>query len=167
MKLVDISPRSQALRPGARRTSRRPLLSALALLVAVLASAACSGESSGIPRLAVVFDGAHCTYDGPDRVSAGDIQVSFANDGDDPAGLSFLRLPIGMAVDPGVGADGPITSPEPQDGVEVVGVVEVDAGEDGDELAALTSGTHVLDCVTFGPDGPDHFWRGAVLDVDR
>lgn len=140
---------------------------AVVLPLAILAwTTGCGGES-GDPRLSVVFDGARCEYEGPDLVRAGDVEVSFANGSDAAAGLVFLSIPVGMAVDPGVGEDGPITTPEPGGGVEVVGVVELDAGENADELGALAPGTHVLDCVTFGANGPEHFWRGAILEVER
>jgi hypothetical protein len=154
---MHIEPRSNP-----RRIVRR--VRVFPLLVVALA-AGCGGSSD--PHLTAVFDGARCDIDGPDRVKAGDIKISFANDSDDAAGLAVLSVPTGMDVDPGVGVDGPIASPEPERGTEIVGVIELDAADNASELAALTPGTHVLDCVTYGPNGPRHFWRGAILDVSQ
>ena len=149
-------------------TSLRARPSTVALVSVLIAlTAGCGGSGEEDRGLAIAFDGTRCDVEGPDRVPAGDVEVSFANGSDGPVGLAFLSFPGGMEVDPGVGADGPITSPVPGGGVEVVGVIELAAGEDADELAALAPGTHVLDCVTFGPNGPEHFWRGAIVDVER
>lgn len=155
------------VRRETRLNTWRPRWFGVVLLLAVVAGTVACGGNHDDRRLSVVFDGARCEYEGPDSVPAGDIDVSFTNDSDDPAGLAFLSIPVGTPVDPGVGADGPITTPEPGGGSEVVGVIELDPRKDATELAALAPGTHVLDCVTFGPDGPKHFWRGAILDVER
>ncbi|MGH3133689.1 MAG: hypothetical protein ACRDNY_08125 [Gaiellaceae bacterium] len=136
----------------------------MTILLALVATG-CGGGND--PRLAVGFDGERCDYEGPDRVQAGDIDVSFTNDSEAAAGLAFLSIPAGMDVEPGVGEDAPITNPVPTGGVELVGVVELEAGEDAEEVAALAPGTHVLDCVTFGEKGPEHFWRSAIVEVDR
>jgi hypothetical protein len=144
---------------------RRP---GLLVLVGVALAAGCGGHGDTTPNVSARFDGTQCEYDGPERMPAGDIDVSFVNDSDGAAGLAFLRLPAGMPTDdPAVGDNGPITNPEPEAGVEIVGAIELDPGTDANEVAALAPGTHAIDCVTLGPNGPDHYWRAAILNVER
>ena len=115
------------------------------------------------------FDGEVCTYSGPDSVNEGDIEVTFENNSDGIAALVFLLLVDESARADEVARIGSRTSVEgapPGSAVEFDALVEADPREKAIETVRLTSGTHLVDCVTFTGIAPNEVWRVALVEVD-
>lgn len=183
------------LRMSGLHKSARRALAALALTVAVVAGGACSdsGAPEEIPASAAqptsatpiiptsttttharsrhieaVFDGEHCRYSGPD-VARGDTEVSFENRTESAAGLAFLALvdeAAGQAEIDLVGTRFSVQGAPPPEAVQLVGVLDAGPGDSATQIAPLTPGTYLIDCVTFTNAGPDEVWRVAVLEVE-
>lgn len=144
---------------------RRPRRRTAAVGILILA-AACSGSSDP----GATFDGQDCVYDGPDKVDAGTIEVTFENTSGEFVALAFLELPSDpqRAADEIalVGTDGPIPEEPDPGGAQPVGFVMAEPGEEVTQEAALPSGSYVIDCATFDGERPSHAWRAGVLEVD-
>lgn len=114
------------------------------------------------------LDGEHCRYAGPD-VASGDTEVTFENHTERAAGLAFLAL-VDEAAGQGeidrVGTRFSAGGAPPPEEVRLVGVLEADPGDSATQVAPLTPGTYLIDCVTFSAAGPDEVWRVAVLEVE-
>jgi hypothetical protein len=126
------------------------------------------GCSSGSPT--ATFDGQTCDFDGPDKVSAGGVEMTLTNTSGEFVALAFLELPgneerraQALAL---VGSDFAIPPEEDPDGAQVVGFLMAEPGEEVVEEAALPSGSYVVDCATFDGERPSHAWRAAVLEVE-
>ena len=136
----------------------------LLIAAAALTAAACGGDEN--PSAA--FDGETCDYSGPDSVGSDGIEVSFENNSSSGAGLAFLSLVDESARSEEValiGTRASVAGAPPGEALELVGVLEADAGATTTQDAPLPAGTYFIDCVTFSAGGPDEVWRAAVLEV--
>ncbi len=175
--------------------SARRALTAIAVMVAIVGCGACSdagtpediSASEGRPTSAAAtnkansttthtssrhiearLDGEHCRYSGPD-VASGDTEVTFENQTERAAGLAFLALVDATAgreeIDL-VGTRFSVGGAPPPKQVRLVGVLQADPGDSATQIAPLTPGTYLIDCVTFTNAEPDEVWRVAVLEVE-
>lgn len=131
-------------------------------LVLVLAGCGSGGSPSA------TFDGEDCGYSGPAAVDAGDVEIVFVNNSDVGAGLAFLTLIDESAREEEVALIGtriPVQGQNPEGAVRLAGVLEANAGEEATQTVPMSTGTYLLDCVTFSTAGPDEVWRVAVLEV--
>ena len=134
------------------------------LMGLLMVIAACGGTDAP----SATFDGESCSYTGPGSVSAGDIEVMFVNNSNAAAGLAFLSLIDEAAraeeVDL-IGTRVKVDGQNPEGAVRLAGVLEANPGEEATQAVPISSGTYLLDCVTFSAGGPDEVWRVAVLEV--
>lgn len=142
---------------------RTPVRLAFATAMLLLL-AACGGN--GNPQ--ATFDGEECEYSGPESIDGADLEVTFVNDSGDDAALAFLDLMDESARAEEVALIGTrfaVGGAPPAGATELAGVLRADPGQRETQTAPLSSGTYLLDCVTFSAGAPDEVWRVAVLEV--
>lgn len=119
-------------------------------------------------HIEATLDGEHCSFSGP-GVASGDTKVTFENQTGRAAGLAFMALvdqAAGQAEIARVGTHFSVGGAPPPEEVQLVGVLQADPGNSATQIAPLTPGTYLIDCVTFTTAGPDEVWRVAVLEVE-
>ena len=137
----------------------RPRVEYCFLLAGLLLASCSQGEAVQNP--VVTFDGASCSYEGPEVVSEGDLIFVFKNLSDKPA----AHLHVNALVDGTtwqdileLAAKGPITAPPGGLRELYGGFVE---GDPDAEEYTLEPGSHGIFCVIHGVNG----WPAAELEV--
>jgi hypothetical protein len=158
--------------PPARNTSRNLLVAAGAFAVVIvvgLVAALLLNSSDPEPVAAadaapvVTFDGA-CSYDGPTQIEEGIVQFSSINSADRPYSLIAWLLSgdaLAEELEWGpVGTDWDRTDADTLPQGEAVMGLPTMPGESQALSVALSTGTHLIDCVI-----GDHVWRPARIEV--
>jgi hypothetical protein len=117
----------------------------------------------------VTFDGATCTYEGPNLIQMGTVEFTLTNEAESAFGTAVFRLEepaFGAELERvPVGSDLALAPDDPEpDGLRWF-LRDAAPGESVAASRSMLSGMYVIDCVTYADGVADHAWRAAMIEI--